>query len=95
MNGDTKPDSRCATAVSPLVMGAANRRLNDSALPSTPGMRKSKMLHSSDSRFSMGVPVSANRTPAGSRLADFAACVLAFLMYCASSSTTQLKSSCS
>ena len=47
------------------------------------------MLHSSVSLFSMGVPVRAKRTWASTSLVQRAACVEAFLMYCASSSTWQ------
>ena len=44
------------------------------------------MLHSSLNRFSMGVPVNANRCSAVICLTAFANFVAWFLMYCASSS---------
>ena len=43
------------------------------------------MLHRSDSRFSIGVPVRANRWRARIRLAARVMRVAGFLMYCASS----------
>ena len=46
------------------------------------------MLHSSARRFSTGVPVRAARQPAGSARATWAVLVVAFLTFCASSSTT-------
>ena len=49
------------------------------------------MLHNSLGRFSTGVPVSANRCSARTRLAALATLVDWFLMYWASSSV-QLKS---
>ena len=44
--------------------------------------------HSSDSRFSTGVPVSAIRAAAGSARTARACLVAWFLMFCASSQTT-------
>ena len=51
-------------------------------------MRKSKMLHSSERRFSMGVPVSAKRSGARRRFTARVVLVAWFLMRWASSSTT-------
>ena len=52
-------------------------------------MRKSKMLQSSERRFSTGVPVSANRKRERRRFTARVVLVAWFLMYCASSSTTR------
>ena len=52
-------------------------------------MRKSKMLHSSERRFSTGVPVSAKRKGARKRFTARVVLVAWFLMYWASSSTTK------
>ena len=52
-------------------------------------MRKSKMLHSSPRRFSIGVPVSAKRCLAFTARTAFADLVAAFLMYWASSNAMQ------
>ena len=46
------------------------------------------MLHSSDSRFSMGVPVSAKWCSPFSARTALETAAFRFLMYCASSSTT-------
>ena len=48
-------------------------------------MRKSNILHSSLSRFSIGVPVRANLVLAFTDLTALALWVEAFLIYCASS----------
>ena len=49
------------------------------------------MLHSSDSRFSSGVPVSASRCSEGMDLHACAVAESAFLMFCASSRMTYRK----
>ena len=51
-------------------------------------MTTSRIDHSSPSRFSTGVPVSAMRCPAGSRRTALAAWVCGFFTAWASSSTT-------
>ena len=56
--------------------------------PSIPGLTKSRMLRSSESLFSIGVPVSAMRCRAGIARTLFDDCVPAFLIACASSNTT-------
>ena len=91
-NGDTSACRRAALSPSACSTGLSKRLANDSRVPKRPGIKKSKMLQSSDRRFSMGVPVRAKRTPAGRRLAARATCVSGFLMYWASSSTTRAKS---
>ena len=53
--------------------------------PSRPGLVNSMIDHSSDSRFSTGVPVSATRDAAGSARTARACSVAWFLMFCASS----------
>ena len=50
---------------------------------------KSRIDHSSDSRFSTGVPVSAILAAAGSARTARADLVAWFLMFCASSQTTR------
>ena len=55
-------------------------------------MRKSKMLQSSERRFSTGVPVSANRKRERRRFTARVVLVAWFLMYWASSSTTMPQS---
>ena len=80
MKGPTRLCRRFAAASSPLPMGVEKRRANSFCVPSTSGMRKSKMLHRSERRFSTGVPVSAKRVLATSCLTLRAACVFAFLM---------------
>ena len=60
-------------------IGTAYRARNVCAEASTPGLRKSRMDHSSASRFSTGVPVSAIRLPGRDpphRLGDVAGAVL-------------------
>ena len=55
-------------------------------------MRKSMMLHMSATEFSIGVPVTTRRAASWlRRLTLLAFCVLRFLMFCASSSTTAEK----
>ena len=49
------------------------------------------MLQRSAGLFSTGVPVTARRQPAGMRLTVSAFCVVRFLMFWASSSTTMEK----
>jgi hypothetical protein len=51
-------------------------------------MRKSNWLHSSERRFSSGVPVSARRQSAFSTFTACAVAESAFLMFCASSRMT-------
>jgi hypothetical protein len=58
------------------------------ASPSSPGFRKSNSDQRSDRRFSIGVPVSAMRLAAVSCFTARDCCAPAFLMACASSSTT-------
>ena len=67
------------------MIGCSYFSRNFAYVPSSPGMRKSKMLHSSLNRFSIGVPVNAKRWSAGTRLTAFASFVAWFLMYWASS----------
>ena len=55
------------------------------APPSRPGFTKSKMLHRSPSRFSIGVPVRARREPAFTVFAALVCRVPGFLIACASS----------
>ena len=57
-----------------------------------PGIRKSKMLHSSASRFSIGVPVSAKRCRASTDRTALEALVAWFFTYCASSRVMQKNS---
>ena len=57
------------------------------AEPSMPGLTQSRIAHSSDKRFSTGVPVSAMRWPACS-LRTARPIVAGFLTNCASSRTT-------
>ena len=59
------------------------------AEPSTPGLQKSKMERISDKRFSTGVPVSAMRCREARLRTAFDERVDAFLIACASSSTTR------
>ena len=70
-------------------IGTAYRSRNFSAGPSRPGLVKSRIDHSSDSRFSTGVPVSAILAAAGSARTARADLVAWFLMFCASSQTTR------
>ena len=70
-------------------IGTAYRSRNLSAGPSRPGLVKSMIDHSSDSRFSTGVPVSAILAAAGSARTARACLVAWFLMFCASSQTTR------
>ena len=53
-----------------------------------PGFRNSKIDHRSPKLFSIGVPLSASRKFAESSRLAFAICEPAFLIVCASSSTT-------
>ena len=56
---------RFATSVRPWrSMGTAYRSRNAVMVPSRPGLTASMIDHSSASRFSIGVPVSASRWPA-------------------------------
>jgi hypothetical protein len=90
MNGPVSRFSRSAASSSPCrSTGTAKLVRNFSAGPSSPGLVNSMIDHSSPSRFSTGVPVSAIREAAG-RLRTARACrVPAFLMFCASSQTTR------
>ena len=93
MKGAVRRCSRC-----PISSASASSRRDSMALakwlrkklcePSMPGLTKSRMLRSSDSLFSIGVPVSAMRWRAGIARALFDDWVPAFLIACASSSTT-------
>ena len=89
MNGPTNDCSFFCAVSSPLSTGISNRSRKCAYEPSMPGIRKSKMLHSSLSRFSIGVPVRAKRCTAVTERTAFDTLVAAFLMYCASSSVMQ------
>ena len=70
---------------------AARSGGSDSSSPSRPGVRKSKSDHSSPRWFSTGVPVRHRRCSAGTRSTARRAWLRAFLIACASSSTTRWK----
>ena len=90
MNGWVSRLSACAASGEPCrSIGTAYRSRNRSACPSRPGLVKSMIDHSSDSRFSTGVPVSAILAVAGSARTARACLVAWFLMFCASSQTTR------
>ena len=59
-----------------------------------PGIIKSNIDHSSESEFSIGVPVNANFVSALINFTAFEFLVLLFFMYCASSATIYLKLYC-
>ena len=74
--------------------GTAYRSRNDLADPSRPGLANSMIDHSSESRFSTGVPVSAIRDAAGSDRTAFACWLRWFLIAWASSHTTRAQRTC-
>src|SRR5439155_15833103 len=85
--------ARASRAVSPASLGSGPARsipdprarasaLKAPAVPSIPGLRNSKRLQSSSTRFSIGVPVSASRWRPRSSRAAFAEAVDGFLMAC-------------
>jgi hypothetical protein len=69
--------------------GTATRLVNASRCPSSPGVVQSRMAHSSDSRFSTGVPVSAILDGAGSARSSRAVRDSGFFACWASSATTR------
>ena len=69
--------------------GSRSGRGSARRMPSRPGLRKSMIDHSSASRFSTGVPVSATRCSARIRRTALAARDRLFLTACASSSTSR------
>ena len=69
--------------------GTATRRVNASRWPSRPGVVQSRIAHSSDSRFSTGVPVSAILAGAGTARSSRAVRDSGFFACCASSATTR------
>jgi hypothetical protein len=76
-------------------IGVRKRSLNLAWLPRKPGIRKWNRLQISPRWFSIGVPLSARRWRVSSSPTTRAAWVLAFLMFCASSSTTRCQGACS
>ncbi|MNP61526.1 hypothetical protein D3C76_1567230 [compost metagenome] len=72
-------------------MGVAKRAVKLSWLPSSPGLMKRNRFHSSPRWFSSGVPVATMRKSACKAIAAWERLVWAFLMACASSSTTLLQ----
>ena len=91
MNGPTIEASRRARSWSPPTMSSSNFSLKRMYDPRNPGITKSKMLQISLRRFSIGVPVRANRWRASRRLMARAVSVPWFLMYCASSRVQQYR----
>ena len=85
----TRRSSSVASGSPSRSMGSANRSRNDRADPSSPGLRTCMIDHSSLSRFSTGVPVSATRRRASSCWTALACAVAGFLICCASSRTTR------
>src|SRR5262249_37063682 len=70
------------------TMARSNRCSNSRRVPSIPALQKSMIDQSSSRRFSTGVPVSARRSRARSRLTACVVAASAFFTFCASSSTT-------
>ena len=94
MNGRVTRRSRSAASSSPRrSIGLAYPRRNAVRVSSSPGFRKCMIDHSSSSRFSIGVPVSAIRWRQRSARAACAPRVSGFFTCCASSSTTAPHSS--
>ncbi len=78
--------SACVASGEPCrSIGIAYRSRNFSAGPSRPGLVNSMIDHSSDSRFSTGVPVSAIRAEAGSPRTARTCLAAWFLIFCVSS----------
>ena len=76
---------------SSFTIGVSNISLNFLYLNKYPGIIKSNIDHSSDSEFSIGVPVSANLVLVSIFFIALAFCVLLFLTYWASSAIIYLK----
>ena len=89
-NGVTRRRSWPSRSPSPCFsMGVRNTSLKRAWLPRKPGIRKWNRLHSSPRWFSSGVPDRHSRCRVSRPATTCAAWVLAFLMFCASSSTTR------
>ena len=96
MNGATRARNWASRPVSPCFsMGLRNSSRNRCWLPKKPGIRKWNRLQISPRWFSMGVPDRHSRWRACSADTTCATLVLAFLMFCASSSTTRCHCNCS
>jgi hypothetical protein len=92
-NGPVIRRSRSAASASPCrSIGSANRLRNVAAGPSRPGLANCMIDQRSARRFSTGVPVTATRCRAGSARTASACRVDAFLIACASSTTTRCQS---
>ena len=90
MNGPVNRRNRSAAPSSPCrSIGSEYRFLNVAADPRRPGLTNSRIDHRSARRFSTGVPVTAILVAAGRERMEVACLVAAFLIACASSTTTR------
>ena len=90
IKGVIRRRSWLARSLSPCFsIGVRYKTLKRAWLPKKPGIKKLNRLHNSPRWFSIGVPDKHSRWRVLSSLTIFAAWLLAFLMFCASSSTTR------